>query len=191
MTALRCGTAIALLALAFTASQSAAQPLRGDPRPTVDCETRIQTIGRVPPAQPSDLVAGPVIFRAARALGDEPDSLFEPRGRKPYAPVKVPFIVDADRSATIALAGGSRDHAQIMVGLDQPPYDLRSDAVQIAACPRDAIVGGRRVGPRTAFPAGFRVDGPQCLRLSVLPDGAVDPIRRRLALGRGTCRGDR
>ena len=59
--------------------------------------------------------------------------------------------------------------------------------MRLEPCPPGATVGGRRVGPRTVYLAGFRVDGPRCLRLAILPDGAAEPMSRRIALGRGAC----
>lgn len=102
--------------------------------------------------------------------------------------MKVPFVVAAGHPAVIGLSASSRRRADIGVGLDRGPYELWTKAVRLEPCPPDATVGGRRVGPRTGFPAGFRVEGPQCLRLTVLPDGAPEPINRRIALGRGMCR---
>lgn len=170
-----------LLGAAFLRSADAAV----EPTPVVDCETRSQTIGPVPPAARNDIVAGPLILRDAKARGTEPQDDYE-SGPQGWTRVKVPMILPADSSATIALTRGGSAHAAIMVGRDQPP-SVRASRVELRACPADAQLGGRRVGPRTGFAAGFRLDGPRCLRLSVRPDGRDEPIRTRIAFGRGTC----
>jgi hypothetical protein len=184
----RCGIAVALLTVALPASWSAAEPGSHGTTPTVDCATRSQTIGRVPDAGPGDAVAGPLILRGAGAWAHASHDYLEPRRPGQSRQAKMPFIVAAGHPVTLSLTGRSVSHASVIVGLDQRPYGLRAAAIRFDPCPPDATVGDRRVGPRTVFVGGFRVDGPQCLHISVLPDGTADPINRRLALGRGTCR---
>jgi hypothetical protein len=86
------------------------------------------------------------------------------------------------------VAGHSVLQADAEVGLDQAPYKVRSDAVSLRPCPPEAEVAGRRVGRFTPFNAGFRVDGPQCLRLEIEADDEASTSRGRIALGRNTCR---
>ena len=186
MTARRCGAAVLVLALGLAASSSRAGP-SPDP-PTVDCQSRGQTIGGSPPAGPSDIVAGPLIVRGGKIWGDEPRSELEPRRPGERVPVKTPFVVKAGHPATLALSAHDRTRGRIMVGLDQAPYDLRGPEVRFDPCPPDATVAGVPVGPRTVFVGGFRIDGPLCLHLTVAPDGSSRTIHRRIAFGRGTCR---
>ena len=189
MTARRCGAAVLVSILGLAASITrAGQPPTA---PTVDCESRSQTIGGSPPARPSDVVAGPLILRGGRIWAEQPRSDFEPQRPGGRVPVKLPFIVKAGRPATLAISAGDRSRGQIMVGLDRAPRGLRGPEVRFVPCAPDATVAGVPVGPRTVFVGGFRIDGPLCLHLTVVPDGSSRSIDRRIAFGRGTCRNRR
>ena len=189
MTARRCGAAALVLILGLAPSISRAGPA-ADP-PTVDCQSRSQTIGGSPPAGPSDIAAGPLILRGGKIWADEPRWELEPRRPGERVPVKTPFIVKAGHPATLALAARDRTRGRIMVGLDQAPYDLRGPEVRFDPCAPDATVADVPVGPRTVFVGGFRIDGPMCMHLTVVPDGSGREIDRRVAFGRGTCRAGR
>ena len=174
-----------VLILGFAASISRAGP--SPTPPTVNCESRSQTIGPSPPAHPSDVVAGPMILRGGKVWATQPRSDFKPRRPGGWVPVKVPFTVAAGHPATLSLSTRDRDHAQIMVGLDRNPRGLRGPEVRFEPCRPDATVADVPVGPRTVFVGGFRIDGPVCLHAKVLPDDAFAAIKRRIAFGRGTC----
>ena len=154
--------------------------------PVVDCTTRSQVVparehpGRIRPSiLRRSVVAGPVVILGAKQWADYP-------GRpKPgiRIPVKSPMIVDAGAAVTISLAEESEQVARIVVGLDQKPYEFRTDAVTLEPCPPDATVAGRRVGRRTPFLGGFRLHGPTCVSVTVTPVEDPEPIAREIAFG--------
>jgi hypothetical protein len=102
--------------------------------------------------------------------------------------IKAPIFVEAGAAVTIELTGQSAHRAEIEIGLDQGG-SARSSRVRLVPCPPDATVGGRRVGRHTPFIGGYRIAGPMCMQLTVLPDGAAEPVRTRLPFGRGSCQG--
>lgn len=100
--------------------------------------------------------------------------------------VKAPIFVEAGPAVTIELIGKSARRAEIEIGLDQGGSS-RSSSVRLVPCPPNATVGERRVGRHTPFLGGYRIAGPMCMELAVLPDGAAEPVHERLPFGRGTC----
>ncbi len=186
MTARRCGAAVLVLILGLSASITRAG--QSPTAPTVDCESRSQTIGGSPPAGPSDIVAGPLILRGGKIWADQPASDLEPQHPGGRVAVKMPFIVRAGHPAALAISAGDRRHGLIMVGLDRGTRGLRGPAVHFEPCRPGATVADVPVGPRTVFVGGFRIDGPMCMHVTVVPDGSSRAIERRIAFGRGTCR---
>ena len=182
------------ISLAVVESGATVGPTAAGPTQTrsVTCESRIQVIPRhgKPLTQEMRRHAveiGGVFFLGARDYVDSPRSEFEARpGRT--APVKTPYLVPSGPPVTVTLATRSVPHTDAEVGLDQAPYKVRADAVTLEPCPPEAEVAGRRVGRYTTFNAGFRVDGPQCLRLEVQADDEASPDRGRISLKHSTCR---
>lgn len=181
--------AFALAAVAAT-SAGATGPVEAPPPqvPEVGCETRIQVQPApepVPFSRPRYIRAGPVIFSA----------LFRRDPRKELRPprpggvkfIKAPVFVEAGLGATVSITGPSRARATLQIGRMRGGHITR-DAIKLVPCPPDARVGGRRVGSPTPFIGGWRIKGPGCVRIAVLPEGATDPIRKRLPFGKGTCR---
>jgi hypothetical protein len=163
--------------------------------PVVDCESRIQVIPSredrfLPPSlRRKSVFAGPVAFVAVKGYRKDPHRPFRPSPGVEHRAVKVRIAVDAKRVVTLELSRRTRRHAVIEIGLDQRPYRVRDPAVELRACPADATVAGRRVGRRTDFVGGgFRLDGPRCVKLAIEIEGRAEPLTRRLAFGRGTCR---
>lgn len=101
--------------------------------------------------------------------------------------IKAPIFVDAGAAVTIELTGRSARRAEIEIPRDQGG-SARGSRVRLVPCPPDATVGGRRVGRHTPFIGGYRIAGPMCMHLTVLPDSATEPDRQRLPFGRGSCR---
>ena len=159
--------------------------------PEVTCDSRVQVIPRRGPAitrreRRHAVKIGDILFLGARDYSDMRRRTLEARpGRT--KPAKVPFLVPSGPAVTLTLAHRSRPRSDIEVGLDQAPYRIRTDAVSLRPCPRDAEVAGRRVGSHTPFNAGFRVSGAQCLRAIVRREGETEASRGRIALGRRTC----
>ena len=154
--------------------------------PTIDCQTRLQLLPTrpPPPLRGRDYIAaGPVVFTAW--FRDEPRRQLKP-DREDLKRIKAPIFVEADAAVTIELTGLSARRAEIEIPRDHG-RSARSPSVRLVPCPPDAMVGGRRVGHRTPFIGGFRIAGPMCMELTVLPDGASEPVRQRLPFGRGSC----
>jgi hypothetical protein len=155
--------------------------------PSVDCETRLQTL---PGPQFEDprgrdfIAAGPVTFTAYfRDLSKH--RLRSRRGQTKQ--LKAPIFVDAGPTTEIAILGRAGRRSQIRIGRDQGP-GVGASKVLLAPCPPDATVGGRPVGPTTVFIGGWAIPGPLCMRVAVTVDGATEPIRKRLPFGKGSCR---
>jgi hypothetical protein len=158
---------------------------RGTP-PEVNCETRSQLIGPGPDPSSKDITAGPVSFFNARAYANWDHRFFEPRRPGWLASVKLPIIVETGAGATLTLSTRSARHAQLAIGRNRG-RDLRGPEATLVPCPPGAEVAGRPVGPRTAFLGGFRVDGPQCLEITVTAASMPAPRIRALPLGREGC----
>jgi hypothetical protein len=185
--------AIGALAIASFADDGDAARARGgestDP-PIVDCDSRIQVIpsrrhpGRIPRSlRKSSVFAGPVVFVSAKQFEGE---AIDP-GDKRLRPVKVPVLVAAGHAVTVGVSPPTGRRAVVEVGLDRRPYAVRTPSVELRACSRRAKVAGRRVGRRTPFLGGFRLDGPMCLALTVAVEGTSEPITRNVAFGEGAC----
>jgi hypothetical protein len=128
------------------------------------------------------------MFFGAKIYRDDPRRDFRPRRPGRRVVVKIPVAVEAERIVTLRLLRGTRRHALIEIGLDQRPFRVRGRQVELRACPADATVAGRPVGRRTPFNGGFKLERPQCMKLAVEVEGTVEPLKRRIAFGRGTCR---
>jgi hypothetical protein len=166
--------------------------------PVVDCASRIQVVPSrddrllSPSLRRKSVFAGPVVFFGAKGYRNDPRRSFWPSRRVEHRGVKVRIGVDAERVVTMELSRRTRRHAVIEIGLDQRPYRVRGPRVELRACPADATVAGRRVGRRTSFVGGgFRLDGPRCVKLALAIEGRAEPLTRRIAFGRGTCRSSR
>jgi hypothetical protein len=158
--------------------------------PIVDCDSRIQVIpsrrhpGRIPRSlRKSSVFAGPVVFVSAKQFEGE---AIDP-GDKRLRPVKVPMLVGAGHTVTVAVSAPTGRRAVVEIGLDRRPYAVRVPSVELRPCSRRAKVAGRRVGRRTPFLGGFRLDGPMCLALTVAVAGTSEPIMRSVAFGKGAC----
>lgn len=188
---LRATAVVGVLAmLAATAGSASDDSGAGPGAPeVVDCETRAQVLPGSfgEPARRRSVVAGPLIIAAVKDAGRRPRGEFRPHGAAETVPWKSPFFVDAEAVVTLTLSAKGARHAVIGVGRPEDPPDARAASVRLEACAADATVGGRPVGPRTPFTGGFRVDGPRCLGVTVAVEGRPEPIRRRIAFGRGTC----
>lgn len=181
------------------AGSAGAEP--ADP-PVVDCESRTQIIpsrrrpGHIPRSvRRRSVIAGPVLFSGAKAWGDRRSKLsraIKPRrklgGR--LQPAKIPILVKARRTVTVSALPPPGRRALVAVGnAEGRPLVVRGETVELRACPRRAKVAGRRVGRRTPFTGGFRLDGRMCLRVEVRVEGRQKPIRRRIRFGpRARCR---
>jgi hypothetical protein len=157
--------------------------------PIVDCDSRVQVIpsrrhpGRIPRRlRKSSVFAGPVVFLSAKQLEGE---ALEP-GDNRLRPVKAPMLVEAGHKVIVTVSPPTGRRAVVVVGRDRRPY-VRAPSVELRACSRRAKVAGRRVGRRTFFVGGFRLDGPMCLVLTVVVEGTSEPIRRSVAFGKGEC----
>lgn len=170
--------------------------------PVVDCKSRDQIIpprrrpGHVPRSvRRRSVIAGPVLFSGAKAWGDRGSNLS--RVIKPRRTLggwlqsaKIPILVKARRTVTVSALPPPGRRALVAVGnaKGRPPV-VRGESVELRACPRRAKVAGRRVGRRTPFTGGFRLDGRMCLRVEVRVEGRENPIRRRIRFGpRSRCR---
>jgi hypothetical protein len=158
--------------------------------PIVDCDSRIQVIpsrrhpGRIPRSlRKSSVFAGPVVFVSAMQFEGE---AIDP-GSKLLRPVKIPMLVAAGHAVTVAVLPPTGRRAVLEVGLDRRPHAVRGPSVELRPCSRRAKVAGRRVGRRTPFLGGFRLDGPMCLVLTVTVEDASEPITRSVAFGKGAC----
>jgi hypothetical protein len=185
--------AIGALAIASFADDGDAARARGgesaDP-PIVDCDSRIQVIpsrrhpGRIPRSlRKSSVFAGPVVFVSAKQFEGE---AIDP-GDKRLRPVKVPMLVGAGHTVTVAVSAPTGRRAVVEVGLDRRPYAVRTPSVELRPCSRRAKVAGRRVGRRTPFLGGLRLDGPMCLALTVAVEDTSEPITRNVAFGENAC----
>jgi hypothetical protein len=156
--------------------------------PIVDCKSRSQVIpSRHPGSRPGSVrnvsaFAGPVMFIGAKQW--ENDS-FKPRPGG-LQPVKVPIQVEAAHTVTVSVSPPAGRRAIVEVGRDHGPA-VGGRTVELRACPPSATVANRRVGPRTPFLAGFRLDGPMCLDVHVDVAGRARPIARRIKFGKRTC----
>lgn len=158
------------------------------PVASIGCQSRSQVIpSRRPPDQMSEqvravsLVAGPVIFSGAKQW--EEDSWIKRRGEG-LQPTKVPMVVESEQTVVVNVSPPPGRRAFIEVGLDQAPYEARGTSVELRACSPSATVAGRRVGPRTPFLGGFRLDGPMCLDVEVQVQGQDQPLTRTIAFGK-------
>lgn len=129
---------------------------------------------------------GSVWFTGARQYGDSDHDDFEPTHGESDSVVKTPFLVPAKSHVTISIHAPSAPHADVETALKEAPYVVAGDDLILESCPRNARVSGQKVGPYTPFIGGFRIDGAQCIRLSVTR-GAREPEAGRIALGRNTC----
>jgi hypothetical protein len=176
----------------FTDNGGAARASVGDTSgaPVVDCDSRIQVIpsrrhpGRIPRRlRKSSVFAGPVVFVSSKQMeGEAIES-----GSKLLRPVKVPMLVAAGHAVTVAVSPPTGRRAVLEVGLDRRPDAVREPSVELRPCSRRAKVAGRRVGRRTPFLGGFRLDGPMCLVLTVAVEGGSEPITRTVVFGKGAC----
>jgi hypothetical protein len=142
----------------------------------VDCATRPQVLGRVPPPQPRDVVIANVAFSDLKARGREKPSTFRVQR---WTPVKAAFKVPARvEVATLSIAPRDRTGARFLVGFEKAPHERDAGTVELRPCPRSD-------GPRTAFLGGFRVRGPRCVKVRVTTATASEA--KRVAFGRGTC----
>ena len=158
--------------------------------PIVDCDSRIQVIpsrrhpGRIPRRlRKSSVFAGPVVFVSAKQFEGE---AIEP-GSKLLRPVKVPMLVAAGHAVTVAVSPPTGRYAVLEVGLDSRRQSVRGPSVELRPCSRRTKVASQRVGRRTPFLGGFRLDGPMCLVLTVAVEGRSEPITRTVAFGKGAC----
>lgn len=172
------------------ASGEVADPQESEPTapPVVDCESRDQIIparhrpGRVPRrTRKRSIAAGPVLFSGARQWR----GVRVKRPRRGLRPAKIPFLVEANRTVRVSVKPPAGRRAVIAVGRSEgpPPHVARGRSVELRSCPPSATVAGRRVGKRTPFTAGFRIDGPMCLRVRVDVEGREAAIARRIAFG--------
>ena len=167
-------------------------PASSSSAPIVDCQSRSQIIpsrhpGRIPrSARKVSMFAGPVMFLGAKQWGNEP---VEPRPGR-LQPVKVPIVVEAGHAVTVSVSPPAERRAVVEVGRDHGPA-VGGRSVELRPCPPSATVANRRVGPRTSFLGGFRLDGPMCLDVHVEVEGQTEPIARRIGFGRRTCRNPR
>jgi hypothetical protein len=175
----------------FADNRDAARASVGDTSdaPIVDCDSRIQVIpsrrhpGRIPRSlRKSSVFAGPVVFIGAKQEEETVDP-----GAKRFRPVKAPMLVEAGHTVTVTVSPPTGRRAVVEVGRDRRPHAVRGPSVELRACARRAKVAGRRVGRRTFFVGGFRLDGPMCLVLTVAVEGTSEPITRRVAFGKGEC----
>jgi hypothetical protein len=178
------GTAVGFALCLAGAAGSPADPAPAHYAPSVNCETRNQVISRAPARSRKDVRIGPVTIYRAQELAEWPHRYLQPEANARFAFVKIPFIVDAGPGATIALRRASRRHALIDVGRDQGP-GVSDSEVKLVPCPPGAEVAGRPVGPRTIFTGGFRIEGPQCLHLSV--SGEDYTVAKTIGLGIQDC----
>jgi hypothetical protein len=123
--------------------------------PIVDCDSRIQVTpsrrrpGRIPRSlRKSSVFAGPVVFVSAKQFEGE---AIDP-GDKRLRPVKVPMLVAAGHTVTVAVSPPTGRRAVVEVGLDRRPYDVRVPSVELRPCSRRAKVAGRHVAPAHALP---------------------------------------
>jgi hypothetical protein len=124
-----------------------------------------------------------VVFVSAKQFEGE---AIDP-GSKLLRPVKVPMLVAAGHTVTLELSAPTGRRAVVEVGLDRRPFAVRVPSVELRPCSRRAKVAGRRVGRRTPFLGGFRLDGPMCLVLTVSVEGTSEAITRNVAFGKGAC----
>jgi hypothetical protein len=179
------GLAVALAAIGLAGSAAGEPRLQAEP-PTVNCEDRIQVIGRAPRGGHNDLRFGPVYLTGLRQTGRrQPPSFFEPNGGRRFAVVKSPPVVDAGVVATLEVPGREAGRLEYEIAHDTTPH-ARGPTVRLEACAPDAEVAGKPVGPRTPFIGGIRVTGPGCYSIRVRVGGRA-PVTRRVKLGVESC----
>jgi hypothetical protein len=142
----------------------------------VDCATRPQVVGRVPPPEPRDVVIAGVAFSDLKVRGREKPGRFRIQRWTPVkAAYKVPAAVGV---ATLSIAPQDRPRAQLLVGFNAAPYERDASIVELRPCPSSEA-------RRTAFLGGFRIRGPRCVTVRVAT--AATSATKRVAFGRGTC----
>ena len=160
----------------------------GEP-PIVDCRTRLQVTGRRTmdrATRRTSTAAGPLVLFGARRWGNVRREMLEPRPGRLKA-IKVPLLLKAGRTVTLSVLSPVGRYAEVRVGLDENPYETGGQSVELRSCPIRPPATGRRRGGYVFFPAGFRIDGPMCLRITVEVEGRPAPVSRRIAFGRDTC----
>src|SRR5215213_5724891 len=138
--------AILALTCAFSAGSRAHTTIpRGEPTPTIDCQSRLQVIpdrNFPPPFRGRGYAAaGPLHLTAW--FRDEPRSQFRPEAGNAMKRIKAPVFVEAGPAVTVELVGKSARRAEIEIGLDRGA-SARSSSVRFVPCPPDATVAERR-----------------------------------------------
>jgi hypothetical protein len=123
-----------------------------------------------------------VTFIGAKQWGN---STVKPRPGR-LQPVKVPMVVEAGHTVGVSVSPPAGHTAMFDVGRDHGP-SVGGKRVELRPCRPNATVANRRIGPRTPFLAGFKLDGEMCLGVEVAVEGRPQPIRRTIGFGRPNC----
>jgi hypothetical protein len=174
--------------VALVAFLGVSAPASAAPVPTRDCASRgegPEPVTRL--AEPDDMRFGPAAFRGLKALADPHEFRRHRSGRGRYL-VKTPLMVGAGRSVTVSIARADRDVAGLNF-VNDAPHAGGVAAVRFVACAEDepsfAHAGG--VGPVTAFPGGWALSRPACVRVVVRVPGRSAPYRRDVPFGVRRC----
>jgi hypothetical protein len=183
---------VARVAGAGTATSATASSKGLAEIPLVTCKTRQQVYSRHPLRRISRSVrrvstfAGPLMFLGTKYWADARRRLLRPDPGE-LKTAKTPIYLKRETSVTVSVLPPDGHVAEVAVGLDQAPYEVSAPSVKLRSCRRGARVDGHRIGKWTMFPAGFKLDGPMCLPVTVQVEGEAKLIERQLAFGRGTC----
>jgi hypothetical protein len=122
----------------------------------------------------SSLDAGPV------GVHEHPLSHMS-RTRDGQLVAKMPALVDGHAPVTLSVPLSLRNRVAIYYGFHEGPDGSRSTAIDGPGF-SEVVFHPCLDRPRTIWPGGIRVRGTRAVRLSVIPEGAAEPVP--LLLGR-------
>ena len=144
-----------------------------------------------------DVAVGPVIFRAAGALEQQPPSLFEPIDPRSSGVREHPRLRPAAKrddlflvAKQLVIVAGSRNVVIAVVDDNSRPAALfyPPGASQATVSDGSQAVGFEGCDRRVGYPGGILSAGPQCLTVEVWVENGDPPQEARLPLG-ASCQG--
>jgi len=130
------------------------------------------------PAKGRDVQAGPLSILFARRTPREPRDAFNGHGWK------LPVTLLSDETATLSVPRRLRRRVGLVFKRETQSRVLRRGVRAADSRVRFVACAGEHAPARTGWPGGIVVDRRRCATLRIQVAGAVEPIERRVPLGK-------